>query len=71
MSALPAEIPQGGSTGLCHESTAAIDEASAWLVANPRSTRTTATVPDLRQRFGLTPTEACAAIRQANARPPR
>jgi len=67
--ALPAEIPVGGSTGLDHGGTAAIDEAVAWLVANPRSTRTTATVPDLRQRFGLTTSEACQAIGLANRRP--
>lgn len=69
-SALPSEIPVGGTTGLDHASTAAIDEAVAWLVVNPRSTRTTATVPELRQRFGLTPVEACQAIGIANRRRP-
>lgn len=66
--ALPAEIPQGGSTGLCHESTAAIDQAVAWLAATPRAERGPA-VPELKARFGLSAVEACQAIALANRRP--
>jgi hypothetical protein len=53
-------------TGLCHESTAAISEAAAWLVATPVEQRLRPTVPILRERFGLTPVEAVQAITEAD-----
>lgn len=61
-------VPVGGSTGLDHESTAAIDEAAAWLATCPAHLRPSPIVPALRQRFDLSPTEACQVIREANLR---
>lgn len=52
-------------TGLCHESSASIDEAAHWLRAN-RDLAERPIIPALRRRFGLTPLEACQAIREAN-----
>lgn len=52
-------------TGLDHESSAAVDEAAIWYRAN-RDQVERPVVPALRQRFGLTPLEACQAIREAN-----
>ncbi|TIT10816.1 MAG: hypothetical protein E5W74_15190 [Mesorhizobium sp.] len=60
------DIPIGGTTGLCHETSAAIDEAATWLALTPRRQRDRPAVPLLRQRFGLTPAEACQAIAAAN-----
>lgn len=58
-------VPVGGSTGHCHESNAAIDQAVAWLVATPTAQRPERPlVPLLREMFGLSATEACAAIRE-------
>lgn len=58
-------VPIGGTTGLDHESSAQIDEAAAWLAKTPRDQRGPA-VPELQRRFGLSATEACAAIRECN-----
>ncbi|TFF27527.1 hypothetical protein E3C22_03455 [Jiella endophytica] len=46
-----------------HEHSAAIDEAARWLAG--QQTRPLPIVPALRRRFGLTPVEACQAIREA------
>lgn len=59
-------LPVGGTTGLCHESTSAIDEAARWLAITPRRQRDCPVVPLLMERFGLTTKDACAAIREAN-----
>lgn len=59
-------VPTGGSTGICHESTATIDEAAAWLAM--QSPRPSPVVPALQKRFGLTAVESCAAIREASLR---
>ncbi|WP_036262968.1 hypothetical protein [Mesorhizobium sp. WSM2561] len=59
-------LPIGGTTGLCHETSAAIDEAATWLATTPRRQRGKPAVPLLRGRFGLTAQEACEAIREAN-----
>lgn len=59
-------LPIGGTTGLCHETSAAIDEAAAWLASTPRRHRDKPAVPLLRERFGLTASEACQAIAAAN-----
>jgi len=56
-------LPVGGTTGLDHESSAAIDEAARWLATEPNLPRPI--VPSLQKRFGLTAAEACAAIREA------
>lgn len=58
-------IPVGGSTGHCHESTAAIDEAAAWLASEDHPP--SPIVPALRRRFGLTAIEACMAITDAES----
>lgn len=51
-----------------HEHSAAIDEAAAWLAETPRERIGRPIVPALRERFGLTVIEACAAVREANLR---
>jgi hypothetical protein len=66
--ALPAEIPVGGSTGLDHGGSAAVDQAVAWLAVTPRAERGPA-VPELKARFGLSAVQACEAIGLANRRP--
>lgn len=57
------DIPIGGTTGLDHESSAAVDEAARWLAFERSPPRPI--VPGLQKRFGLTPAEACQAIREA------
>jgi len=59
-------LPIGGSTGLSHEHSAAVDMAAAWLAARPRHQWPQPIVPSLAKLFGLAPVEASAAIRQAN-----
>ncbi len=59
------DLPIGGSTGLSHENTAAIDEAVAWLIHTPRRQRGPA-IAELRVRFGLNTHEACTACREAH-----
>ena len=51
-----------------HEHSAAIDEAALWLATTPRRQIEGAVVPALQKRFGLSPAEACQAIREANLR---
>ena len=52
-------------TGLDHETTAAVDQAVQWLISTPTAQRPERPlVPVLRERFGLTAVEACAAIRE-------
>ena len=59
------EAPVGGSTGLCHQSTEAISEATAWYRAN-RDLCDKPPIVSLKSRFGLTAQEAIYAIREAN-----
>ena len=66
MSTDPSSLPVGGTSGLCHETTAAIDEAAQWLTTTPCRLRDRPAVPLLRERFGLTAPEACQAIATAN-----
>ena len=47
-----------------HEHSAAVDLAAQWLVSQGDLTGR-AVIPELRQRFGITAAEACAACRQA------
>lgn len=64
------EIPVGGTTGLCHQSSAAISEAARWLAAN-RDTCERPIIPALRRRFGLAVHEAVCAVREALSIGPR
>lgn len=57
------DLPVGGTTGLCHESTATIDAAARWLAAQG-DMRGRAIVPELKTRFGLTNLEAVEVIRE-------
>ena len=59
-------IPVGGTTGLSHEHSAAVDEAARWLATEPQNRVPHPIVPALRSRFGLTAQEACAAVQEAN-----
>lgn len=61
------DIPIGGSTGCCHESSGSIDEAATWFALN-RDRCERPVVPALRRRFGLSAQEAIEALRQANRR---
>jgi hypothetical protein len=58
-------VPIGGSTGLDHESSAAIDQAAAWLATEDHPP--SPIIPTLRRRFGLSAIEACTAITEAEA----
>lgn len=58
------EIPVGGSTGHCHESSEAIGLAARWIV-DQGDLRGRAIVPEVRTRFGLTTLEACASCSEA------
>lgn len=50
-----------------HEHSEAVALAAEWLI-QPRERTGRATVPELRERFGLTVQDALAAIREANLR---
>ncbi len=63
----PADVPVGGTTGLCHQSSEAITLAANWYRAN-RDTCPRPVVPMLQQRFGLTIAETISALREANGR---
>lgn len=60
------DVPLGGSTGLCHETTAAIDECAAYLAAVPPEERPRPLVPAMREMFGLSTVDVCAAIRASH-----
>lgn len=57
-------LPVGGTTGLCLQSSAVIDIAAAWYRAN-LATCEHPIIPALRRRFGLTPVQAIAVLREA------
>lgn len=61
------ELPVGGTTGLCHESPARIEEAAGWLVDHREELRRQLRpiIPALRAQFGLTAKEAIDAARAA------
>lgn len=52
-------------TGLDHEHSAAVDLAGNWLAQNPRDRLAEPVIPLLRQRFGLSISEAVEACRAA------
>ncbi|RUW81489.1 hypothetical protein [Mesorhizobium sp. M2A.F.Ca.ET.067.02.1.1] len=57
-------MPIGWTTGLCHQSSAAIEIAAAWYRAH-FATCEHPVIPALRKRFGLTPLQAIAVLREA------
>lgn len=57
-------LPVGGTTGLCHQSSEAISSAAEWYATN-RETAERPIIPALRRRFGLSPLEAIIAVREA------
>ncbi len=59
------DVPVGGTTGLDHETSAAIDEAARYLAGLAGSDQPRPIVSHLQQRFGLSAADACAAIRDA------
>ena len=65
MTIMPPELSIGGTTGLSHEHSAAIDEAASWLAQLPAHQRPRPLVPALRARFGLSASQACQAIHEA------
>lgn len=54
------DLPIGGSTGLSHEHSEAVELAARWL-AEHRKALTRPIIPELRERFGLTINEAIEA----------
>ncbi|QKC84385.1 hypothetical protein [Mesorhizobium sp. NZP2077] len=48
-----------------HSHTAAIDQAAQWLATTPPRQRPAPLVPAMREMFGLSAVEVCAAIREA------
>jgi hypothetical protein len=60
------DLPVGGTTGLSHEHSHAIEEAARYLAAVPPTERPKPLLPALREMFGLTSVEACEAIRQSH-----
>ncbi|TIL93061.1 MAG: hypothetical protein E5Y73_14830 [Mesorhizobium sp.] len=57
-------MPVGGTIGLCHQSNAAVEIAAAWYRANAETCERPI-IPALRSRFGLTPLQAIAVLREA------
>lgn len=62
---LGAGIAIGGTTGHCHQTTAAIDQAAEWLASTSQLDRPHPIIPHLQRTFGLTAMEAVQAIRDA------
>jgi hypothetical protein len=58
-------LPIGGTTGLSHEHSAAIETAAEWLATVPQAERPHPIVPHLQKTFGLSALEAIEAIREA------
>jgi hypothetical protein len=51
-----------------HETSAAVDEAAAWLATAPRDRIGRPIIPHLREMFGLSASEAIESVREANLR---
>ncbi|MER9167339.1 hypothetical protein NKI12_08130 [Mesorhizobium australicum] len=49
-----------------HEHSAAIDQAAQWLATTPPRQRPTPLVPALKEMFGISAVECCAAIRESH-----
>ncbi|WP_352804383.1 hypothetical protein [Mesorhizobium sp. M0292] len=48
-----------------HEHSAAIDHAAQWLATTPPRQRPAPLVPAMREMFGLSAVDVCAAIRES------
>jgi hypothetical protein len=59
-------LPIGGTAGLGHTRSGAVDNAAAWLAVLPDAERPRPLVPGLKSRFGLSSLEAIAAIRESH-----
>lgn len=59
-------LPIGGTTGLSHEHTAAVETAAEWLKSLPRHHLPHPIIPELQKLFGLTVLEAVEAIHEAS-----
>jgi hypothetical protein len=60
------DLPIGGTTGLSHEHSAAVDEAARFLAATPPGDRPSPLVPALKAMFGLSAVECCQAIQESH-----
>lgn len=58
------DLPIGGSTGLSHEHSEAVELAARWL-AEHRKTLTRPIIPTLVERFGLSTLDAVRAAAEA------
>ncbi|TIT99795.1 MAG: hypothetical protein E5W55_04150 [Mesorhizobium sp.] len=54
------------NSGIDHENSELIGQAALWLATTPRQSRPRPAIVECRQRFGLTPLEAIAAIKEAD-----
>lgn len=59
------DLPIGGTTGQCHESSAAIGEAARYLAAVAPEHRPRPLVSALCDMFGLSSSEACEAVAES------
>jgi hypothetical protein len=62
------ELPIGGTTGLCHATSSAIDDCALWLAATAPDARPRPLYPAMRAMFGLTASEFTEAIRESKER---
>lgn len=60
--------PVGGSTGLSHQHSAAIDEAATWLIETPPERRPRPVITHLQRQFGPSACEASEAMAEARLR---
>ena len=51
---------------LDHEPDERVTRAASWLAVTPKAQRPKNVIVELRDRFGLSPQEACAAIAEYN-----
>ncbi|HEV2898516.1 MAG TPA: hypothetical protein VGX71_11915 [Pseudaminobacter sp.] len=63
---MTSDLPVGGTTGLSHEHSAAVDEAARFLAATPPGDRPKPLVPALKAMFGLSAVECCQAIQESH-----
>lgn len=56
-------VPVGGTTGLSHEHSCAVELAAQWY--SEQRPRPSPAVPAIREKFGLSAMEACEALAMA------